>query len=209
MSVDWAAIGVVSTVLIGGGGLAWKVLSDRRAEERERRAKTPDVKVVIEPTVKWWTTEDRAVRVRVSNHGDIPVRVVKISFKEGWPWERRVAPWVIADPTVWDIEEGEAELPKEIPPRDGHPFTLPLPVKQRVRVRPRSNRPRAVRVSPLRRKPVRGSSSRRKPARSSEKRIQAVATISTGEAFESPVYSSTQIPPSLEVVWDPSEGKGR
>jgi hypothetical protein len=205
MSVDWAAIGVVSTVLIGGGGLAWKILSDRRAEERERRAKTPDVRVVIESTVKWWTTEDRAVRVRVSNHGDIPVRVVKISFKEGRPWERGVAPWVIADPTVWDIEEGEAELPREIPPRDGHPFTLTLPVKQRVRVRPRSNRPRAVRVSPLRRKPVR----RLRPARSTERRVQAVAKISTGEEIESPVYSSARLYANLQVVWDPSESRGR
>lgn len=207
MSVDWGAIGVVSSLLIGAGGLTWKVLSDRRAEERERRAKRPDVKVVIESTGKWWSTEDRVVRVRVVNHGDIPIRVVKISFKEGRPWERRVAPWVIDEATIWEVEEGDAELPKEIPPRDGHPFTLPLPVK--IRVRPRLNRVRAARGSAPRRKPVRGSSSRRKPARSSEKRVQAVATISTGEAFESPVYSSAPLHPTLKAVWDSSEGKGR
>lgn len=214
MSVDWTAIGVVSAFLVGGGGLAWKVISDRRAEERERRAKRPDVKVMIdEPTAKWSSSEDRTVRVRVVNQGDIPVRVVKISFKEGRPWERRVSSRGIADATVWEIEEGEAELPKEVPPNDGHLFTLPVPVKQRVA--PRPGRRRRVRVEPLPRKPVRRSSllrkpvSRGRPARSSEIRVQAVAKISTGDAFESPVYAFEPLYPHLRVVWDPSEGQGR
>jgi hypothetical protein len=206
MSLDWATIGVISGIVVGVGGLAWKIRSDRRAEEREQRAKRPDVRVAIERAVDWSLLgKDRAVRVRVTNQGDIPIRVVKVSFKEGRP-SRRLT--MIADSTMWTIEEGEEGLPKEIPPRDGHAFTLPVPVKPQ-RVIPRPNRPRAGQGSPPRVKPRRMRPSRRAGNPLSETRVQAVAMISTGEDFPSPVYSSTFLPPSLKIVWDPSGSRDR
>jgi hypothetical protein len=198
MSVDWAAVGTVSGLLVGVGGLVWKIRSDRRAEERESRARRPDVKVLIESRMNWGSREDRAVRVRVVNDGDIQVKVIKVSFREGSPSRQlALSPWErsrIANAKMWSLEEGEAELPKEIPARDGHPFTLPVPFKdppfdpsRRVVVRPR---PRDSRLS-------------------AEKRIQAWVKISTGELFRSPVYSSKVPPLPLVVIWDPSEGRGR
>lgn len=190
MEVNWTAVGVVTGTLLTAGGLAWQIWHSRKSEERERQADTPVVKATIESVRS--AGDARAARIRVANLGNINIRVVQLGFREGSPSKLLFASRLDrSNSRLWMVDEGEAELPKEIAPKDGHAFTVPAPIKYLRTATTGVAGPDLVgrffpeTTSPLRAKPVRVR--RRQP--SEETRVQGLVKISTGEIFRSPMYS--------------------
>ena len=162
MSVSWAtAGGIISVLVVGVGGLLWRIKTDRiaerRANEAEKRARVPDVEVKIESFVNWASREQRGVRLAVANRGDFIVRVIEVGCRE----QERGAFLGVHSPLTWAMGEGQGkDLPKEIPPHDGHRFTIPMPARD----------PQATKRLPELALPE----------------VMAWAKISTGEFFVSP-----------------------
>ncbi len=109
----------------------------------------------------------------------------------------------IARAREWTITEGQRGLPKEIPRKDGHTFSIPvqiaLPPPHVTKSRP------GYRVSPQGRL-AHGKTQRRVVTRRSnpQPRFQAWAAISTDEIFKGPIYGlSTRGPERLVIVWAP------
>jgi hypothetical protein len=179
-SMDWTVVGVISAAVAGVGGLAWKIWSDQRARRQ-------DVEVRIE-SINWGS--DRSVAIRVINTGDTVVRVVLVGCQVASPSSSRTS--LPRSDRTWSMGEQsrqQGELPKEIAPRDGHLFTLLIPVAPDL---PdlgggRGGPPRQPRQSQRR--------TRVGPRPGAQKRwenvsVQAWAKMSTGKTIYSPVFPS-------------------
>jgi hypothetical protein len=192
--MDWAALAAVVSALAVGGGLAWKIATDREAQ---RRARVPDVEVQIEAFVKWASPQDRTVRVAVINHGDFNVRVIEVGCREAPAVQlpatsasRLRPPPPRRPPRQWSIrEEQVADLPRDVPPRDGQRFTVPTPVKALS-----AGDLEAAKWPNLLGTPQYLEMMTAARSRSSGSSITAWAKISTGHRSYSPRYPTRQRP---------------